>query len=773
MVNIKIPTLLFILSFVTAFADEPPIGQWRDHLNYSNAISITEGGGKVYCASKMGLFSYNKSDESLERWSKITGLSDIGFQSIAYNKSSNALLIAYSNSNIDIIKGQDIYNLADLFRSNVMGDKQIYSISFRDEFAYLATGFGIVVVDMKKTEIKGSYFYGPSGNPIKTNKVINDGTYIYAATDNGIYQAEVNSPNLADFNSWNKRSDLPDKNAAYKSMALLNDILVIVKTGQVDNNDSVFFYRSNAWNYLNKGENNTVNSIETHNDLLLLTYYESAASFELNGSRKFFIGDYFTGISPHPNSMVADDQDIYWIADLRQGLIKAKDAGTFALIHPKGPASNNVHHLASNKNNIWVAPGGKSSSWGSLFNHDAISVLSEQDWKIIQAYHPDGGNLFDMLHISIHPKNNQQAYISSWGKGLVEITDFLITELYSLTNSTLENDFRNPNVDRITVASSAFDKENNLWVTNSAATKPLSVRRSDGSWKSFTIPGLAGNTVLGTIIVAQNNYKWITLPAGEGIVVYDDNNTLDDESDDRAVILTSTEGKGGLPSNMVLSIAEDHDGKIWIGTVEGTAVFYNPGAVFNEENFDAQQVKVEQGGNIQFLLQNQTVSSIAIDGANRKWFGTEDGGAFLMSAEGTQQIEAFNVNNSPLFSNNIISIAITDNGEVFFGTENGIVSYRSTASAGGQNYINVYAYPNPVHHDYEGLIAIRGLVKDADIKITDISGNLVYETTALGGQAVWDGRTLRGDKAHTGVYLVFCSNTDGSKTIVTKILIIN
>jgi len=185
---------------------------------------------------------------------------------------------------------------------------------------------------------------------------------------------------------------------------------------------------------------------------------------------------------------------------------------------------------------------------------------------------------------------------------------------------------------------------------------------------------------------------------------------------------------------------------------------------------------VEQDGHFQYLLETEVVTAIAVDGANRKWIGTQKAGVFLMSEDGTEQILHFDENSSPLLSNNITSIAINhETGEVFFGTDKGIISYKSTATKGSDKFKkeDVYAYPNPVREDYEGIIAIKGLVTNAVVKITDISGTLIYETIAEGGQAIWNGKNFNGEKAHTGVYLVFASNEDGSETIVTKILVIN
>nr|MBA3902041.1 hypothetical protein [Bacteroidota bacterium] len=668
------------------------------------------------------------------RLSKINGLSDIGFETIAYNKKAHALLIVYSNSNLDILKGDRIINLADIRRSNVLGDKRIYGVTFKEEFAYLATGFGIVIVDMNKLEVKDTYYYSSKGS-IKTNKVIIDNSYIYAATDSGIYQAQINAPNLSDFNSWSKRNDLPDTLAAYKSMALLNDMLVIVKKSTTFNSDSIFYFKDNAWEYFDKWDNNTIYSIETNKDLLLITNYNGSSVWNLQGERVFFISDYYTEQSVNPKHMIRDEQDTYWIADLGQGLIRVKDNEDFSVIKPQGPISNNINHLATSKNNVWVAAGARSDSWASTFNYEDISFLSDQEWRVIHTYDLTGEKIYDVINLTVNPKNKEQVFASTWSKGLIEITDKSISNIYSSENSTLENLFLFPNDYKVHISGSAFDKNDNLWVTNWASYKPLSVKKKDGTWTSFGIPGKSIGEFIGEVIISQSNHKWIVYPRGGGILVYDDNNTIDDPSDDRTIILTTETGKGGLPSNSINSIAIDLDGKIWVGTENGVAVFFNPDAVFGDGNFDSQQIKIQQDGNVQLLLEKETVSAITIDGANRKWFGTLDGGVFLMSADGTQQIESFNVDNSPLFSNSVRTIAITDDGEIFFGTDRGLISYRGTASQGATTFNKVYAYPNPVRHDYDGVIAIKGLVKDVDVKITDISGNLVFQTTALGGQA--------------------------------------
>jgi len=237
--------------------------------------------------------------------------------------------------------------------------------------------------------------------------------------------------------------------------------------------------------------------------------------------------------------------------------------------------------------------------------------------------------------------------------------------------------------------------------------------------------------------------------------------------------LSNVAGNGDLPGNKVFSLAQDLDGELWIGTDEGIGIIYSPENVFNGGNYDAVRPLVEVDGYVQYLLETETVTAITVDGDNKKWIGTERAGVFLLSSDGTEEIHHFSAENSQLYSNSIIDIEINGKtGEVFFGTDLGIISYKSTATDGGPVNSDVIAYPNPEREGYEGTIAIKGLVHNASVRITDVSGTLIYATTAEGGQAIWNGRSLNGDRAHTGVYLVFATNDDGKESIVTKILVI-
>ena len=324
------------------------------------------------------------------------------------------------------------------------------------------------------------------------------------------------------------------------------------------------------------------------------------------------------------------------------------------------------------------------------------------------------------------------------------------------------------------VAGVDFDENGNLWITNTFSETPLILRTASGTFVPMSFGSTLGaDDLIGDVMIANNGYVWIVLPRGHGLVVRDTNETIANPSDDNYRTLINEEGEGGLPTNDVLCVEEDLDGEVWVGTAQGLTVFYAPETIFSSDSFDSQQILITQDGNVQILLETEIVTAIEIDGANRKWVGTEGSGVYLFSADGLEEIAHFTEQNSPLLSNNITDIALNQrNGEVFFSTEKGISSFQGTATNFDQEINSVTVYPNPVEPDFSGFITIDGLAYETDVRITDVAGNAVFTTTSLGGRAIWDGNNFNGDRVSTGVYLVFCTNSDGTATNVGKVAVV-
>jgi len=265
-----------------------------------------------------------------------------------------------------------------------------------------------------------------------------------------------------------------------------------------------------------------------------------------------------------------------------------------------------------------------------------------------------------------------------------------------------------------------------------------------------------------SIVLDLDGNRWIRQGNFGGILAISPRN--------QRQFISNVVGAGNLPSNTVKSLALDKDGQMWVGTDQGVVVFDNPSAVFSGKNFDAYTPVFER----RRLLGNETVTAIAIDGGNRKWLGTKNG-IFLFSPDGTELISNFNEKNAPLPTNRISYItAELKTGEVYIRTPQGMVSYRGAATEGSlkQDENAVKVFPNPVRPEYEGQIGIEGLVENAFVKITDIAGNLVYETRANGGTAVWSGKTLAGGRVETGIYLIFSANKKGEEALVSRLAVV-
>ncbi|MDT8309609.1 MAG: two-component regulator propeller domain-containing protein, partial [Bacteroidales bacterium] len=488
------------------------------------------------------------------------------------------------------------------------------------------------------------------------------------------------------------------------------------------------------------------------------------------------VNDPISGILP--KDIVEDSNGELWIADNIRGMVRAVQPFLFYIYVPNGPSTINVFNMVIEERTLWVAPGALSSFWGKTYNDNGIFSLINGKWKVYNKWnHPGLDTVTDIVSIAIDPFDKTRVYAGSWDKGIVLFEAGVMKKIFNAENSALSVlEFPALGMFSIGVAGLCFDNDGNLWATNSGVSKNLVVRKRDGTWKAFNTntPDMKMNeNVQGKIVIDHFNQQWILIGRGNGIQVYNHNNTIDNTADDKVKHIGTTTGKGGLPSTLITDIAVARDGEIWIGSDKGIAVIYSPGNVFTSYNYDAQQILVEQDGYYQFLLESEYITAIAVDGANRKWIGTERAGVFLISPDGTKEILHFTSENSPLFSNAITSIAIDHNtGEVFFGTDKGIISYRGTATKAENIHSNVKVFPNPVHHEYTGPIAVSGLVEDALVRITNISGSVVYSDKADGGQLVWYGKDMDGRKVATGVYLVFSSNSDGTETMVAKILLI-
>jgi len=775
----KYKITLIILSLVFIFpaisiSQGTAIGSWRTHLPYNKLIDVAVVGDVIYSATPYSIFTYNTLDNSIERFDKIMGLTDVGISKIGYNASTDEILVAYTNANLDIIYTDGrVVNISDIKEKEILGNKTINNITFKDHLAYLSCGFGIVILDMDRQEIYDTYYIGPDGNAINVMDITYNDTSFFAATESGIYFADVNGQNLADYHQWQKDQELIHPNLSYNLIASFNNSLYCNYFSGQWQKDTMFVFNGNDWDYFEKENTKQRYQMNVVDENMLIVNEGFVSVYDKNMEKEFLI---YQPSDEVLAPMSADmDNEFIWVGDKSKGLVKVWNRGwSGEFIKPNGPDNKSVFQLDAEGNNVWVATGGKRTDWGKLYLKDGVFSFIDDTWYSHNAKTtPAFDTISDYVCVKVDPANNNIAYIGTWQTGVLKFVNNELTDIFDDKNSSLQPWISNNSL--INISGIDFDSEHNMWVANSGAPNLLSVMKNDGEWKSFSFGGILSGADLSELLVDNYNQKWI-LRRTDGIIVFNDNGTIDDSSDDITKILHSSSGQGNIPGSNVYSFATDHDGEVWVGTDKGIGVFYSPENIFVPgANYDAQQILVPRNdgsGLADYLLETELVTAIAVDGANRKWVGTERAGIFLFSEDGLEQIHQFTSENSPLISNSIISISITDDGEVFIGTANGIISYKGTAVPPAPPGTKVYAYPNPVRENFTGLIAIKGLENNSYIKITDSYGNLVYQTKSEGGQAVWDGNNFNGEHVATGIYMVFAVTVDKSEKVVTKILVV-
>ena len=761
---------LFILALLAAntlFAQQ--VGQWTGHLPYNTITDMATNGSLYYCAADQGLFVYDAANKEISTYSKVNGLNDIGVTALAYNQDNNVLVIGYKTANIDLIEGSNIINLSDIKRAaGYTGKKRINHIVTQGDAAWLATGFGIVKINLVEHIVEETYIIGPNGAELEVYKVAIDqaANKMYAATPQGLFSASMNSP-LIFYQFWEKDTTLAS--GEINHVAVLNNRVFANKVTPNSVEDSVFVNDGNGWQYLVGQGLNKKYDMRAVNDFLVITNPFTVNFLTKDLNLKYVIGPsyYQPGTFLPLCATILPNGTRMLIGNDKNGLIICDDVTQNVRITPNGPYSSNVYSLAAENGLAYVAPGAIDELWTNMFLNEGIFTLDEFEWGQITP--EDINGIGDVVNVCIDPKDNTHFYAAAWGTGVLEFQNGILQKVWN--NQTTGGAIVGPvgSLDNPRTGGLAYDEEGNLWVTSSQSEKPVSVLRTDGTWESFSAGAFGGGNVF-TIKVNGLNQKWIQT-RNTGLLVMDDqtNGVV------RFKQVSTGSGNGNLPSTTVLDFDEDLDGDIWIGTSEGLVVLYSPQNVFQTgKNFDAQPVLFEEEGVVQRLLGTEAVKAVAVDGANKKWFGTLNSGVFYTSEDGTQTIYHFTAENSPLLSNVILDIAIDDaTGEVYFATAEGIVSYRGSATRGYDDYTDVYAYPNPVEPGYVGPIYIRGLVTNARVKITDVAGNIVYETIAEGGQARWDGNTLNGDPVASGVYMAYITDEEfAERTTVTKILIV-
>lgn len=734
---------LMIFSLVSVAQHDIPIGSWRAHYTYYETHLVEKVNDKIFVVGKSGLLIYNLSNESLTQLTKIDGLSESETTAIAFDDASNTLILGHKNGSIDIIRENGISNILDLKQSGIVETKTIRHISFYQNLAYLSTAFGVVVLDLDKDQIQTAYQnLGPNGESIQVNQSVISNTDLFLATQVGVISVDLNSGLLLeDFNNWTRYAEAPFDGLNVISAAIHDNRIYIVT------NNTIYWLNNDAWEELDPGLNagEDIRSLKNSDEHLIMLTDQAINLLSIADD-----GSYTKSIimdAGDPNDIITDDQGMLWYADGDSGL--SRYANPVERFLPNSPVNEQIEKLKFVNGEMLAFP--KLDQNTSAKSSNGLGYASFQNGEWTEVTPEDILGLDNITDVTF---TQDRAFISSFGSSLLDSANATI---YNEDNSPLEH--FEAVMDNIIVTGAAEDAIGNIWVT-SFGDNSLSTLSEGGNWavKNF---GFSASREPNSITINQSGQIWMTLGrvSGRGVLGYDP---------DQDMHRLFNVGSGSLPSSTINQISFDLDGDLWMASNNGVA--YIPFAVASIEDNTLNALRpIFDGGH---LFEGREVTSVVVDGGNRKWFGLENG-VWLFSENGNELVHHFNTENSPLPSNNILAIAINhQNGEVFISTDNGLISYRSDATQGRGSHQQVKIFPNPVTPDYTGWVGFDGLVNDARLKITTISGRLVREVQAYGGGASWDVKDYLGNRPKTGVYLVFSANSDGTETFVGKIAII-
>ena len=760
----KIILLQFILLF--SFFTKASVGDWTLYPSYHNITYCEVVGDKVYILASGALFSFNNKDNEIITYDKLNCLSDIDIAHIAYSDYINALVIIYNNANIDILyDDESVYNITDFKNSNAV-NKKISNISIINKLAYLSTEFGVVVIDLERLEIKNTY---STGHNTLCTYLFKD--KLYTGTDDGLFKCDT-IKNMLDKNNW----EMINSNKVEAFCEYDDKLHVLVRSTGIHTLDTVTY---------------KFKSIVAINGEKYYTIYNKENEIIAPAKDKITIinKDGITTYKTSNSNYISKKGNYFWNCRGTNGFYKCKAENDIInnvseIVIPDSPIRNYCEFMKfTNDNNLLVA-GGNLNYFDNVFHDGTLMKYDIENHKwtnfpedIIKK--TTNLKYRNICSVDEDPTEPGHFFASSFGNGIFEFRNGEFVQHYDFNNSTLET-AAGTSKEYIRVPNVLFDKEGNLWCINTTNIKDIvKVLKKSGEWVSLNYKDIEYKEVMVYPMFDSRGWLWITsIDKGAGLFCAKLKNTPFDTSDDETKTwfdkFTNQDGTT-YDIYQVHSLCEDKNGSIWVGTNIGLFIIDKPEEFFYNGIF--KQIKIPRNdgtGLADYLMNGIYIKAMDIDAANRKWIGTLDNGVFLISEDGQETIHHFTKENSPLPSNYIESIAVNHKtGEVFFGTDKGIASYKSDAIRPEENLKNseIYAYPNPVRLNYNGNISIVGLTYDCNVKIVDSSGYLINEGTSSGGMYTWNGRNKQGEKVSSGVYIVLLYDKEGKEGEATKIIV--
>ncbi len=738
---------------------------WKGYFSYNEVNDLTESPTRITASTQKALFSKHLNTNELKTVTTIDGLSGQDITAIYYSPTFNKTYIGHANGLLLIINESDgnIKIVPGIRDQNGITPtkKKINHFLEHENRLYVSTDFGLVQFNMTSQLFGDTYLLGNAGQEVLVYQSTVFNNFIYVATDNsGIRRADLSNPNLNDFAQWQTFDS-----GNWRGIVTHNNQIVALST-----NNSVSRHNGSGFSLVTNLPQAGVD-LRSYQDVLSVTTLNHVYTFnQALAQTAHVISQNIPDMVVSFNCATVIGNSIF-IGTKEFGIITAPllNTSSFQIIKPDGPSRNNIFSLKSTPTNkLWAVYGGYDIFYLPDYSNFGISKLSETGWLNIP--YDETLQSQSLTRIALNPTNEKNVFFGSNHTGILEFQDDIAIAKYDHTTPNgPESVFlpNAPNFKSVRNNGLAFDRSGNLWFTNSLINNAMKVRKADGSWQSYPITDFVSSTDqnYSALVVDKNGTKWFT--SENGLMGFNENVTP------RFKKAENSDDAGNPLLNNVRSVAIDNNNRLWIGTLGGLRILSGVDRFLGEDNLETSSIIIIEDGLPQELLYEQSIIDVAVDGANNKWVGTGSAGAFLLSPNGQQTLYHFTRENSPLPSNVINDIEVNANtGEVFFATDAGLVSFKGTSTGASDNLNNVYVYPNPVRPEFVGTVKIAGLIDDANVKITDIEGNLVFETTSEGGTIEWDTKAFGKYRVASGVYMIFIASKDGTETKTKKVMII-
>lgn len=750
---------------------------WETYSSYYNASDVVKTSTAVYCLAEGSLFSLDIKTREISRWNKQNGLNGGKISSIHYVPDLDIVLVVYGDNMLDVIdKRGNINPIRDLYQTTSKAIN-IHCTYIHKQLAYLGTDFGIIAINLKKREVADTYYIGADAQDVVITNIAVANDTLFAQSNYLLYKASLQS-NLLSYTVWET------ENLPLKKTNMWNQL--------TSYNGSLWSLQDTTLMVRHEGKWDTIPSTEQWDKLFtdgekLYAINQENHIFEMSSAGDSLVPLYL--LSDVASACYDSQKHVYWLGLNSHGICELNEEKHTVQKEylPEGPIRNDIYSLTFAGEKLFICPGYRWSDRGKV---DATFAFLNPDgeWGYESYWHTSsvlGSYIMDLVAVAVDPNDNNHFFMSSYGYGVIEYRNNQAYKQY--TEGTPECTLLSlvpGNLDYVRTEGATIDQQGNLWVIQpqSNVTTLHVFNMATEQWTAYDLYSggkrVSFNTPKGIWIDHSDaNRKWmIDQRNGAGIVLLDDHGTPAYHQDDRCMSRTSMQDQNGnnIQFTIIFDWAQDKKNDIWVG-LEGGVIILPSSEDFMTSNKCKRVIIPRNDGTglADYLLSNDNVRAIAVDGGNRKWLGTESSGVYLVSEDGMTTIYHFTEENSPLPSNYITDIAIhPTTGEVFIGTSAGLVSFRSDASEPFETYQEALAYPNPVRPNYDGVVTIQGLTEGTVVNIIDQGGQLVCKTNANGGTAIWDLKNGDGKRVSSGIYTALCNDTAGNHQIV-KIMVMN